>query len=80
MPEMLSTMGADEFATYRRALLDLKLQKDKTLRQETSRYWSEIPHGTLDFERSQKDAEARTPIAPPRPQATSWPRRRCSRM
>ena len=67
VPEMLSTMGADEFATYRRALLDLKLQKDKTLRQETSRYWSEIPHGTLDFERSQKDAEARTPIAPPWP-------------
>ena len=47
------------FLTPRQALLDLKLEKPKKLRQESSRYWSEIPHETLDFDRDQNDAKAR---------------------
>lgn len=41
------------------ALVDIKLEKDKRLREETYRYWNEIvPHGTYDFDRTEHDAEA----------------------
>ena len=55
---LLDAMGDDEFGNHKKALIDLKLEKDKKLRQESGRYWSEIPLGTYDFERSELDAEA----------------------
>ena len=50
-------MAEAEFDNHRQALIDAKLESDKKLRQESSRYWAEIPLGTLDFERAQTDAE-----------------------
>ena len=51
------TSTAEEFADYRQALVDLKLEKDKRLREETARWWNElVPHGTYDFERGARDA------------------------
>ena len=56
--ELIAKMDATEFANHRKALVDAKLETDKKLRQESSRYWAEIPLGTLDFERAKADAEA----------------------
>ncbi|KAL1511204.1 hypothetical protein AB1Y20_006018 [Prymnesium parvum] len=56
VPAMLNEMSDEEFTNHRQALLDLKLEKPKKLRQESSRYWSEIPYETLDFARDVNDA------------------------
>jgi len=59
VPDILSSLTQEEFDDYQQALLDIKLEKDKKLREESSRYWAEIvPYGTYDFERDQRDAKA----------------------
>ena len=58
VPAELQRMGDDEFSAYRQALLDTKLEKDKTMRQEAGRYWGEIPSGTREFDRAERDVES----------------------
>ena len=54
VPTLLTEMSDSKFKEYVTALLDLKLEKDKTMRQEAMRFWQEIPNGSLDFERQEK--------------------------
>ena len=56
--ELIAKMEDAEFVNHRKALVDAKLEKDKKLRQESGRYWGEIPLGTYDFERTKHDAAA----------------------
>mmetsp|Transcript_5507 Transcript_5507/g.14382 ORF Transcript_5507/g.14382 Transcript_5507/m.14382 type:complete len:418 (+) Transcript_5507:416-1669(+) len=56
VPQLLREMKDEEYLNHRQALLDLKLEKPKKLRQESSRYWAEIPLETLDFARDATDA------------------------
>ena len=65
MPKLLEEMPEDEFQNHRQALIDAKLEKDKKLRQESSRYWGEIPLGTFDFERHLHDAAALEKLTKP---------------
>jgi insulysin len=58
VPTLLRDLTADEFRDFRQSLVERKLEADKKLRQETSRYWQEItPLPQYDFDRHLKDAE-----------------------
>jgi len=58
VPTLLRDLSTDEFSDYRQALVDRKLEADKKLRHETSRYWHEItPLPQYDFDRHMKDAK-----------------------
>uniref|UniRef100_A0A7S3AI92 Peptidase M16 middle/third domain-containing protein n=1 Tax=Haptolina ericina TaxID=156174 RepID=A0A7S3AI92_9EUKA len=57
VPALIEAMTDEEFLNHRKAIIDLKLEKPKRLRQESSRYWSEIPLETLDFNRDEDDAK-----------------------
>jgi len=49
-PSFFPILGVD-------ALIDMKLEKDKNLREESRFYWKEIADGTFKFDR--KEAEVR---------------------
>uniref|UniRef100_A0A0D6QRY2 Insulin-degrading enzyme-like 1, peroxisomal n=1 Tax=Araucaria cunninghamii TaxID=56994 RepID=A0A0D6QRY2_ARACU len=49
----LHTLTDDEFKSNVNALIDMKLEKHKNLREETQFYWSEIDDGTLKFDRKE---------------------------
>ncbi|OIW21916.1 hypothetical protein TanjilG_14752 [Lupinus angustifolius] len=51
----LREMTNDEFKSNVNALIDMKLEKHKNLREESSFFWREIDNGTLRFDR--KDFE-----------------------
>ncbi|KAF5193472.1 Insulin-degrading enzyme-like [Thalictrum thalictroides] len=48
-------LSDDEFKSNVNALIDMKLEKHKNLREESAFYWREIADGTLKFDR--RDAE-----------------------
>jgi len=59
VPALLRDLSEVDFADYRQALVERKLEVDKKLRQETARYWHEMtPLQQYDFDRNQRDAEA----------------------
>ncbi|GAA5999333.1 uncharacterized protein JCM10292_001210 [Rhodotorula paludigena] len=52
----LAQLSEDEFAKERESVALKKLEKPKSLGQETSRYWQEIQTGELDFDFRQRQA------------------------
>ena len=55
---LLSSLSAEAFANHRDALVKMRLDPPKTLRDETSLYWSEITNATYDFARDEAAAAA----------------------
>nr|GMD41758.1 insulin-degrading enzyme-like 1, peroxisomal [Ipomoea batatas] len=54
----LYEMADDEFKSNVTALIDMKLEKHKNLREESRFYWREIFDGTLKFDRREHEVEA----------------------
>ncbi|THF95861.1 hypothetical protein TEA_024512 [Camellia sinensis var. sinensis] len=54
----LYEMSGDEFKSNVNALIDMKLEKHKNLREESSFYWREISDGTLKFDRRECEVAA----------------------
>ncbi|KAF8043976.1 hypothetical protein BT93_A2070 [Corymbia citriodora subsp. variegata] len=54
----LSQMTNEEFKSNVNALIDMKLEKHKNLREECAFYWREISDGTLKFDRRETEVEA----------------------
>ena len=54
----LYEMTIDEFKSNVNALIDMKLEKHKNLREESSFFWREINDGTLRFDRRDYEVEA----------------------
>ncbi|CAI0374959.1 unnamed protein product [Linum tenue] len=54
----LREMSNDEFKSNVNALIDMKLEKLKNLREESSLYWREISDGTLKFDRKECEVAA----------------------
>ncbi|KAE9621676.1 putative insulysin [Lupinus albus] len=54
----LREMTIDEFKSNVNALIDMKLEKHKNLREESSFFWREINNGTLRFDRKDFEVEA----------------------
>ncbi|KAL2320761.1 hypothetical protein Fmac_029730 [Flemingia macrophylla] len=54
----LLEMTNDEFKSNVNALIDMKLEKHKNLREESVFFWREIKHGTLRFDRRDCEVEA----------------------
>ena len=49
----LSALSSETFSNHRDALVKMRLEPPKTLRDESSLYWSEITNGTYDFHRDE---------------------------
>ena len=58
VPTLLGLMGAADFRAHRQALISQKLERDRSLAEETARHWAPITLGTRDFERARHDAAA----------------------
>ncbi|KAL5986542.1 Insulin-degrading enzyme-like 1, peroxisomal [Asimina triloba] len=54
----LYEMTDDEFKSNVNALIDMKLEKHKNLREESAFFWREIVDGTLKFERRECEVGA----------------------
>ncbi|XP_021283487.1 insulin-degrading enzyme-like 1, peroxisomal [Herrania umbratica] len=54
----LYEMTNDEFKSNINALIDMKLEKHKNLREESQFYWREISDGTLKFDRREAEVAA----------------------
>uniref|UniRef100_A0A5B7AH59 Putative zinc-metallopeptidase, peroxisomal n=1 Tax=Davidia involucrata TaxID=16924 RepID=A0A5B7AH59_DAVIN len=54
----LYEMSNDEFKSNVNALIDMKLEKDKNLREESGFYWREISDATLKFDRRECEVAA----------------------
>uniref|UniRef100_A0A5B7AKQ5 Putative Insulinase (Peptidase family M16) family protein isoform 1 n=1 Tax=Davidia involucrata TaxID=16924 RepID=A0A5B7AKQ5_DAVIN len=54
----LYEMSNDEFKSNVNALIDMKLEKHKNLREESGFYWREISDGTLKFDRRECEVAA----------------------
>ncbi|XP_017976191.1 PREDICTED: insulin-degrading enzyme-like 1, peroxisomal isoform X2 [Theobroma cacao] len=54
----INEMTNDEFRRNVNALIDIKLEKHKNLREESGFYWREIINGTLKFDRREAEVEA----------------------
>lgn len=54
----LCEMTNDEFKSNVNALIDMKLEKHKNLREESAFFWREISDGTLRFDRRDYEVEA----------------------
>ncbi|CAK7342584.1 unnamed protein product [Dovyalis caffra] len=54
----LYEMTSDEFKSNVNALIDMKLEKHKNLREESAFYWREISDGTLKFDRRECEVAA----------------------
>ncbi|MBA0734148.1 hypothetical protein Gogos_018091, partial [Gossypium gossypioides] len=54
----LYEMTNDEFKSNVNALIDMKLEKHKNLREESRFYWREITDGTLKFDRREAEVAA----------------------
>ncbi|XP_062117725.1 insulin-degrading enzyme-like 1, peroxisomal isoform X2 [Humulus lupulus] len=54
----LYEMTDDEFKSNVNALVDMKLEKHKNLREESGVYWREISDGTLKFDRREAEVAA----------------------
>ncbi|XP_042485043.1 insulin-degrading enzyme-like 1, peroxisomal [Macadamia integrifolia] len=54
----LNEMTDDEFGGNVNALIDMKLEKHKNLREESAFYWREIFDGTLKFDRKESEIAA----------------------
>ncbi|XP_061340328.1 insulin-degrading enzyme-like 1, peroxisomal [Gastrolobium bilobum] len=54
----LHEMTIDEFKSNVNALIDMKLEKHKNLREESAFFWREINDGTLRFDRRDFEVEA----------------------
>ncbi|KAL0453102.1 UNVERIFIED_CONTAM: Insulin-degrading enzyme-like 1, peroxisomal [Sesamum latifolium] len=53
----LYEMPSDEFKSNVNALIEMKLEKHKNLREESGFYWREISDGTLKFDRREREVE-----------------------
>ncbi|KAK4412955.1 Insulin-degrading enzyme-like 1, peroxisomal [Sesamum alatum] len=51
----LYEMPSDEFKSNVNALIEMKLEKHKNLREESGFYWREISDGTLKFDRRERE-------------------------
>ncbi|KAL5708137.1 insulysin [Ranunculus cassubicifolius] len=51
-------LSDDEFKSNVNALIDMKLEKFKNLREESAFYWKEIAEGTLKFDRKEAEVAA----------------------
>ncbi|KAF7847947.1 hypothetical protein BT93_L2425 [Corymbia citriodora subsp. variegata] len=54
----LSQMTNEDFKSNVNALIGMKLEKHKNLREECAFYWKEISNGTLKFDRRETEVEA----------------------
>ncbi|KAL3755300.1 hypothetical protein ACJRO7_002363 [Eucalyptus globulus] len=54
----LSQMTNEDFKSNVNALINMKLEKHKNLREECAFYWKEISDGTLKFDRRETEVEA----------------------
>lgn len=54
----LYEMTSDQFKSNVNALIDMKLEKHKNLREESRFYWREISDGTLKFDRREAEVAA----------------------
>ncbi|MQM18488.1 hypothetical protein Taro_051480 [Colocasia esculenta] len=54
----LYEISTEEYKSYVNALIDMKLEKDKNLWEESSFFWSEIANGTLRFDRIELEVAA----------------------
>ena len=62
VPETLATLTDEEFNKNRQALVDIKLEKDKRLREETYRYWNEM---VTKSKKSPQLSHFPQPLSPP---------------
>ncbi|TKY62616.1 Zinc-metallopeptidase [Spatholobus suberectus] len=60
----LHEMTIDEFKSNVNALIDMKLEKHKNLREESAFFWREIKDGTLRFDRRDYEVEALRQLTP----------------
>ena len=63
VPALLGAMNAADFRAHRQALISQKLERDRSLAEETARHWAPITLGTRDFERARHDAAAQPDAA-----------------
>jgi len=56
VPSLLEKMTEEEWEHNKNALIALKLEKDKTLNKQSTRYWLEITSHTYVFDRAEKEA------------------------
>ncbi|GLT29359.1 hypothetical protein SLA2020_042310 [Shorea laevis] len=61
----LYKMTQDEFKSNVNALIDMKLDKHKNLREESMFYWREISDGTLKFDRIEAEVAALRQLTQP---------------
>ncbi|KAG0350410.1 Insulinase (Peptidase M16), partial [Gamsiella multidivaricata] len=54
---LLETMTEAAYRKQVQSLIKKKLEKDKNLKQETTRYWDQITSGYYDFEETQEDVK-----------------------
>ena len=65
VPALLGAMNAADFRAHRQALISQKLERDRSLAEETARHWAPITLGTRDFESARHDAAALRSLTQP---------------
>ena len=50
-------MTDEDFETQKQALIDIDLEKPRSLQEQSQRYWSEIVSQAYAFERKEKEVE-----------------------
>lgn len=55
---MIAGLSEEEFKNFTASLIAEKLEKDKTLGQETNRFWREICNECYVFDRAQREVQA----------------------
>ncbi|KAG6414124.1 hypothetical protein SASPL_126842 [Salvia splendens] len=54
----LNEMPSEEFKNHVNALINMKLEKHKNLREESGFYWREVSNGTFTFDRIEREVAA----------------------
>jgi len=57
VPDRLNAMEESKFESYRDALLQQFSRRDRTMNEETRRYWTQIYNSTFTFDRREQDIE-----------------------
>ncbi|KAF9579675.1 Insulinase (Peptidase M16), partial [Lunasporangiospora selenospora] len=56
--ELLESMTSEEYERHVQSVKNRKLEKDKNLMEETTRYWSQIWSGFYEFDEREQDVDA----------------------
>lgn len=57
LKEKIASLDEDTFKEYKDSLYNTKIQKDRSLNAEASRFWGEIVRHSYDFTRKEKETE-----------------------